>query len=204
MRVQSSHFERAVVRPADAPGAPGPLCVLAGRSNVGKSSLINRVLGHAGLARTSSEPGRTQSINLYRVNGGWYMVDLPGYGFARVPESVRRSWKPLVEGFLRRQRERLALALLVVDARRPGTPLDLTMRAWLESQGIPFVIVATKADKLNAGERTRLARELEGVDGARAILASARTGLGIRAVWHELDEALAATTPRATRRVRAG
>jgi len=189
---------RAACRPADEPKAPGPEVVFLGRSNVGKSSLINRLLGVKGLARTSSQPGRTQSVNFYRVNESCYFIDLPGYGYAKVPESVRRSWGPMVEDFLERHRERIALGMLIVDSRHPATELDLTMHAWLEAREIPYVLVATKADKLKSSRRDRSARELAsgfktfGV-GDRPVMASIKTGLGVKELWRHLDAALERT-----------
>ncbi len=115
--------------------------------------MINRLLGVKNLARTSSRTGITQSVNFYRVNESWFFVDLPGYGWARVPELVRRSWKPMVEGYLDRRRRRIALALLIVDSRREATQLDLTMKQWLEAKEIEYVVAATKSDKLSASGR---------------------------------------------------
>jgi len=184
---------RAATRSSDEPRAPGPDVVFLGRSNVGKSSLINRLLGSRNLARTSSQPGRTQSINFYRVNDALFFVDLPGYGWAKVPETVRRSWQPMVEACLRRRRERLALALLVVDSRREATDLDRMMREWLENEEIPYVVAATKSDKLNASGRARSERALaEGFGDAKGdvVLTSVRSGIGIRELWRRLDTAL--------------
>ena len=168
--------------------------MLLGRSNVGKSSLINRLVGVRGLARTSSAPGRTQSVNFYRVNDRWSFVDLPGYGYAEVPEEVRRSWKPMVEGALGRRRERIALALLVVDARHRPSELDRAMRDWLRHACVPYLIVATKADRLSGNERRlserRVCEALDEHEVGRAMLVSAETGLGIAAVWKHLDRAL--------------
>ncbi len=195
MRITSSRFERAAFGQADEPQAPGPDVVFLGRSNVGKSSLINRLLGTKGLARTSSTPGRTQSINFYRVNEAYWFVDLPGYGWARVPEAVRRSWKPLVEGCLARRRQRIALALLVVDARHAAAETDLAMRDWLETEGLPYLVAATKVDKLGANDRARSARALLGDFGAAGVaggplLVSARSRDGLRDLWRHLDGAL--------------
>jgi GTP-binding protein len=194
LRIQSSRFEVAAYRPEDEPRAPGPDVVFLGRSNVGTSSLINRLLGVRGLARTSSQPGRTQSVNFYRINERFNFVDLPGYGYARVPEEVRRSWGPMVEGFLERRRERIALALLVVDARHEPRELDRTMRDWLEAKQIPFLVAATKADKLSGNGRARAERSVNrGLGGSavgRPVLVSAQTGLGTRAIWSHLDRAL--------------
>ena len=165
-----------------------------GRSNVGKSSLINRLLGQKGLARTSALPGRTQSVNFYRINEAWNFVDLPGYGYARVPESVRRKWRPMIEGYLERRARRIALALMVLDARHAPSELDHTMRDWLEARGVGYLVVATKADKLsgNARERSRaeLASSIGGSPVAEPILFSATTGLGLREVWRWVDQAL--------------
>jgi len=195
LKITSSRFEIAAYRSQDEPRALGPDVVFLGRSNVGKSSLINRLLGVRGLARTSSQPGRTQSVNFYRVNERFNFVDLPGYGYAKVPEAVRRGWGPMVEGFLERRRERIALALLVVDARHEPRELDRTMRDWLEAKGIPHLVAATKADKLSGNGRARAERVMaEGLAGSavgRPVLASAQSGLGMGAIWRHLDRALA-------------
>lgn len=195
MKVSSSRFVRASFKPEDEPQDPGPDVVFLGRSNVGKSSLINRLLGTKGLARTSSQPGRTQSINFYRINDAFYFVDLPGYGYAKVPESVRRSWKPMIEGFLEHRRDRIVAALLVVDARRDPTELDQVMQQWLEGREIPYVVAATKTDTLSGNGRARAQRSLERAYGSgpmapRPILTSAKTGLGVREIWKCLDSKL--------------
>ncbi len=195
MKIKTSRFERAALRSADEPRARGPDVVFLGRSNVGKSSLINRLLGVKNLARTSSRPGRTQSVNFYRVNESWFFVDLPGYGWARVPESVRRSWKPMVEGYLDRRRRRIALALLIVDSRQTATQLDLTMKGWLEAKEIKYVVAATKSDKLSASGRARQDRALCEEFGAstvceRPILVSAQTTRGVGELWRNVDTAL--------------
>jgi GTP-binding protein len=182
------------MRPEDEPRAPGPDVVFLGRSNVGKSSLINRLLGVRGLARTSSRPGRTQSVNFYRVNDACWFVDLPGYGYAAVPEAVRQSWAPMVESFLARRAERIALALVVIDARHPASDLDRVMRDWLEAKELSYVVAATKSDKLSGNERAlakrRLRAEFADGSGAGPVLVSATTGLGVREVWRYLDRAL--------------
>jgi GTP-binding protein len=166
--------------------------VFFGRSNVGKSSLVNKLLRAPGLARTSSTPGRTQTVNFYRVNEALHFVDLPGYGFAAAPEKVRRAWRPMVEGFLARWRGRIALAIVVLDARHPPTELDGTMREWLQAMGVPYLVAATKADKLSGNDRAQAQRSLARWTAGRegALLASARTGLGIREIWKHLDRAL--------------
>ena len=199
LKITSCRFSCSAFRPQDEPRVPGPDVVFLGRSNVGKSSLINRLLRTKGLARTSSQPGRTQSVNFYRVNESLHFVDLPGYGYAKVPESVRRTWGPMVQGFLERRQQRIALALLVLDARHEPTVLDGTMRDWLDANAIPYVVAATKADKLSGNGRAQSGRRLKSFGGshsAAAVLVSAETGLGVREVWRHLDSALATSVDR--------
>jgi GTP-binding protein len=191
LRIDSCNFEIAAHGARDYPRRPGPDVVFMGRSNVGKSSLINRLLGVRGLARTSSQPGRTQSVNFYRVNDRCYFVDLPGYGYAKAPEAVRRSWRPMVEGFLDARKERIALALLIVDARHAASPLDITMRDWLDAKRIPYIVTATKSDKLSGNGRAKAARTLRESLGGEPLLVSAQSALGIPKVWKFLDRALA-------------
>ena len=190
MKIVSARFHASAFKAGDEPGDPGAHLVFLGRSNVGKSSLINRLLGTTGLARTSSTPGRTQSVNFYRINEAVWFVDLPGYGFAKVPEAIRGGWGPMVEGYLERHRDDIALAVLLVDARHGATPLDRVMAQWLIEAGIPHLAVGTKADKLSGNGRAAAERGLREVLGDRAVLASARTGLGIREIWSRLDAAL--------------
>jgi GTP-binding protein len=197
LKIVSCRFDRAATRAAEEPRAPGPDIVFVGRSNVGKSSLINRLLGSKGLARTSSRPGRTQSVNFYRVNESCWFVDLPGYGWAKAPVAVRRAWKPMVEGYLERRSAGIALVVLVVDSRNEVSALDLTMRDGLDARALPYVVVATKSDKLPASGRAGVARRLAPVVGlhgraGRPLVASAVTGLGMRELWGHLDTALEA------------
>ncbi len=197
LKITSARFERSLYAAPDEPRAGGPVVVFLGRSNVGKSSLVNRLLGTPGLARTSSTPGRTRCVNLYLVNEAIRFADLPGYGYAAVSKEERRAWRPLAEGYLERNRGRIVLAVLVVDARREPTALDLTMRDWLRERSLPFVVAATKSDKLSGGLRARAARALApalaGPPGeGPCVLVSSTTGLGIRELWTRLDRALGA------------
>jgi GTP-binding protein len=161
------------------PPPDGREVALLGRSNVGKSSLLNVVGGDRRLARTSREPGRTQTINYYR-GGGFALVDLPGYGYAAVPEEVRRLWGRLVEGYLQR-RANLAAGVLVLDVRRVPSELDRMMHGWLLARGLPFLAVATKSDKLTRGA---IRPALEAIGDALEVLPeqvlvfSAKTGAG--------------------------
>jgi GTP-binding protein len=191
VKITSCSFEIAAFRPEDYPRAPGPDFVFMGRSNVGKSSMINKLLSTKGLARTSSQPGRTQSVNFYRVNDRCYFIDLPGYGYAKAPEAVRRSWGPMVEGFLEKRKDRIALALLVVDARHGASPLDLTMREWLDAKDIPYIVTATKSDKLSGNGRARAAAALRRELASELVLVSAQSGLGVKGIWKQLDRSLA-------------
>src|SRR6185503_15619920 len=128
VRIDSVRFACSVFRPEDAPESSDRDVIFVGRSNVGKSSLINRLVGKSGIARVSSTPGRTQSVNFVRVNEAFHLVDFPGYGYARVPEEIRRSWKHLVDGVLEARRRRIVLAVMVMDARHPPSDLDHAMR----------------------------------------------------------------------------
>lgn len=167
-----------------------------GRSNVGKSSLINGLLGVHGLARTSSTPGRTQTVNFYRVNGQHYFIDLPGYGYARAPRELRDAWRPMVEGFLERHASSIALAIVLLDARHEPSELDRVMVDWLVDRDIPRIVVGVKADKLSGNERSRADRVLRGAfpttpDGVSPFLVSAKDGLGMKELWRHVDAALA-------------
>jgi GTP-binding protein len=181
-----ARFWTAVVEPEGYPEPRGPEVVFAGRSNVGKSSLLNALTGRRGLARTSRTPGRTQQVNFFDTSGLGTFVDLPGYGYARVPTRVRRSWKPLVEGYLRGGRP-VVLFLLLVDARHAPTRQDVEMMDWLREAAWPARVVLTKADTV-AGSRLRQsvaqAAETLGLDieTQPPIPASARTGKGLNEV----------------------
>ena len=160
--------------------------VFAGRSNVGKSSLINALAGRHGLARVSRTPGRTRQINFFAVEALGTFVDLPGYGFARVPEAVRRSWKRLVDGYLHEDRP-VALLLLLVDGRHPPTPMDVQMHDWLQGSGLAAQVVLTKTDSVPGSrlrEAVRRAGETLSLASGQAppIPVSARTGRGVKEV----------------------
>jgi len=194
VKIVSARFDRSVFRAEDEPKDPGPDVLFLGRSNVGKSSLINRLLSSRGLARTSSTPGRTQSANFYRINDAFWFVDLPGYGFAKVPVTVRRTWEGMIEGILQRRRERIVGGVLLVDARHAPSELDRWMREWLREFGLDPVIAVTKADKLSGNGRAEARRAVLEALGGEPILASAATGLGVKEIWARLDLALRGRT----------
>lgn len=154
MKILMAEFLGSAVSPAQYPRHPLPEVAFAGRSNVGKSSLINALVQRRGLAKTSATPGKTQVINFFLVNQRFLLVDLPGYGYARVPPEVQARWRPMIETYLQ-QRQTLQGVVHIVDIRHPPTAQDQQLRAWLLSRGVPVVTVATKADKLTSGQRAR-------------------------------------------------
>jgi GTP-binding protein len=167
-----------------------PEVALLGRSNVGKSSLLNALLGRRQLARTSRTPGRTRRIQFYRVDGAAYLVDLPGYGYAKVAREEREAWRGLVESYLRGTRASLRGALLLIDVRRELGDDELGLLAWLEAEGIGTELALVKADTLGrgqAGTRARVlaATALPGVVGVVAVSARKGWGLGDLALWIE-------------------
>lgn len=172
------------------PEATLPEVAFAGRSNVGKSSLINTLLRRKKMARVSNTPGRTQEINFFRVNDQFMLVDLPGYGYARVSKTARASWKPLIEGYLRTSPQLRGIVQLL-DARHDPTKDDLAMLDFLADVGVPAILVATKIDKLAARELPARMAELAKVAGVAPedlLPFSATSGAG----RHELAEAMMA------------
>lgn len=173
-------------QPEQFPADGLPEIAFLGRSNVGKSSLINALIGQKRLAFTSSTPGRTQTINFYRVEGRQYFVDLPGYGYARVPYGMRDQWKELIEGYLR-DRPPLRLSFLVIDARRGWMQKDLDLKDWLESEGREYRVVVTKMDKLNQAEQQRAMGGVKKlVQGPMPF--SALSGRGVREIWQAITK----------------
>ena len=187
-----AEFIMSAVSGSDFPREGIPEIVFAGRSNVGKSSLINRLAGNEKLARTSSTPGKTQSINFYRINRSFMFVDLPGFGYAKAPKDEIRQWKQLVERYFE-QRPAVVLALQLVDARMPPTRLDLQLSGWIERLEIPRMIVATKSDKLSGNQKAIQMRLISGsLSGQPVTMSSAKTGAGCREIWERVLKAAAA------------
>ncbi len=147
MKITSAEFVQGVPSIRQLPKEPYKEVAFLGRSNVGKSSLINKLVNRKSLARPSSDPGKTRELNYYLVNKQFYFVDLPGYGYAKVPEQIRSSWGKLIEQYLK-GREHLSLVVQLIDSRHEPTELDMMMVGWLEYYEIPFVVVLTKSDKL--------------------------------------------------------
>lgn len=187
-------FIISAVRPEQFPKSDLPEIAFLGRSNVGKSSLLNSLVATRGLARTSSTPGRTQAINFFEIEGRWCFVDLPGYGFAKAPLDLVRSWKGLVESYLA-HRLPLALCMILLDARRGWMEKDLNLKQWLEVHRRRYMVIATKFDKLKTQkERQRaLAGIREHCNGAswlfgEPIAFSAVTGQGVREIWQAISK----------------
>lgn len=161
-----------------------------GRSNVGKSSLINSLLLRKGLARTSNTPGRTQSINFFLINESFYFTDLPGYGYAKVSKTMRFDWGKMAEEYLG-EREELALCIQLIDSRHKPSALDIQLNEWLEFNNKPHLIVATKSDKISGNELSRSLKEAGKVmSGAKILSYSAQTGRGRDQVWAEINAAI--------------
>jgi GTP-binding protein len=180
-----SEFIKSASSPEQFPADGLPEVAFLGRSNVGKSSLINALAGKRGLAFTSNTPGRTQSINFYRVDRKLYFVDLPGYGYAKVPLAAKSEWAKLIEQYLQ-TRNTLGLSFLILDARRGWMDKDLDLKLWLEMNNHPYIVVASKIDKLNQKEQRQ---GLEAIrQHAEPLPFSAVTGRGVREIWQAISK----------------
>ena len=186
MKITGARFVASATTPGSILPERYPEVAFIGRSNVGKSSLLNGLLGVKGLARTSRTPGRTQSINFFLINESFYFIDLPGYGYAKVSKADRQAWKRLVENYLA-HRSQLVLSILIVDARHEPSPLDLQMQSWLQHFGLSYLVVSTKIDKLSGNEqRTIRQRMRKSLHTERIIPYSAITGAGAKEIWDEI------------------
>jgi len=194
MKVISAKFVLSAKEPRHYPPAGIPEVAFVGRSNVGKSSLINTLLNRKRLARTSTTPGRTQEINFFLVNDRFFFVDLPGYGYAKAPEAVRRQWGPMVETYLG-ERQTLKFVIMILDVRRDPSDQDMQLLRWLVHYSIDFLLVLTKTDKISRNElvvRKRAIEELICADVKPDLLVfSAKTGEGKEPVWREIEKRLA-------------
>ena len=185
-RIPFVEFVVSAFSERDFPRDPLPQVVMAGRSNVGKSSLINRLVRNQRLARTSSTPGKTQSINFYRVDNSFFLVDLPGFGYSVAGRAASREWKKLIESYLRKRSD-VALVVHLIDARMAPTELDLELVNWLKQLGIARVTVAKKADKLSGNGRAAQMRAISNCFGGEpVILSSAITGMGCNEIWNRI------------------
>ncbi|RPJ77279.1 MAG: YihA family ribosome biogenesis GTP-binding protein [Desulfobacteraceae bacterium] len=190
MLIKSAQFVTSAAQPAQFPAPDLPEVAFAGRSNVGKSSLINTLVNRKKLVLTSSTPGKTRLINFFRVNDAFMFVDLPGYGYAKVSHSERRSWRPMIERYLT-DRESLKAVVVILDVRRTPGPEEVQLLKWLEQSDIPPVLVVTKADKLSKSARAKqvgLIAEAIGVDPEELLLFSSKTRHGWDALWKAILE----------------
>lgn len=192
MKIRDVEYAGTIAEPGGP--APGqlPQVAFSGRSNVGKSSLINTLLRRTRnkIARVSAKPGKTQALNFYSVNGDFYLVDLPGYGFARVPDAIRDAWARLIEWYLGESGQVRGVVHLV-DARHEPTEHDLTMVGYLAGLGLPTLVVLTKVDKLKRGERVgavRRAMEVLGLDEEQLLPFSSKTGEGREQLLEALED----------------
>jgi GTP-binding protein len=194
LKVLSAEFVLSAKEPVHYPLPVLPEIAFTGRSNVGKSSLINTLLKRKGLARTSNTPGRTQEINFFTINDRLAFIDLPGYGYAKVPEAIRKHWGPMIETYLS-QRETLRLVVLILDIRRDPAEEERQLIGWLEFYRLPFLVVLTKIDKVSRnelGRRQQRIGEALGLSTATPLISfSAKTGVGRDLLWREIEKVLA-------------
>ncbi|WP_028584485.1 ribosome biogenesis GTP-binding protein YihA/YsxC [Desulfogranum mediterraneum] len=184
LNLQKVEFLLSAFSSKQLPDEIYPEIAFAGRSNVGKSSLMNRVLGRSNLVKTSSKPGKTQSLNYFSVDERLYLVDLPGYGFARVSKKVRNQWQDLISSYLE-NRERLALVVVIVDLRHEAKELDRELINWLRYHRRPYHLVYTKADKLTRNRQNQHAAALDRgleIQADQRLIFSAKTGQGVDGV----------------------
>ncbi|SEA60245.1 GTP-binding protein [Desulfuromusa kysingii] len=197
MKIVSAEFIKSATRPGNYPPNELPEIAFAGRSNVGKSSLINVLVNRKSLVRTSSTPGRTQLINFFNINGEFSLVDLPGYGFAKVPLAVKKSWGPMIRNYLE-IRESLRGVIFIFDIRRVPREEDLRMLDWLEEFAVPTIPVITKIDKIKKSQLEKQIKPIvaeTGLPRDAFTLFSATTREGKDEIWERIEAALDVNKP---------
>ena len=189
MKITSAEFLTGAVSYKQYPDSAYPELAFAGRSNVGKSSLINSLLNRKKLVKTSQTPGKTQEINFFKVNNDFIFADLPGYGFAKVPQLVQKRWKRMIEDYLLK-RETLLAVIFIIDLRRSPSPLDLDLQRWLEVRGIEYLLVGTKVDKLSQLEIKKQVDKLKEAyfDGGKSelLIYSSKSSRGRKELWNRI------------------
>jgi len=192
MKVISADFIKSAFKREDYPPDALPEVAFAGKSNVGKSSLMNTLVNRKGLARTSSTPGRTQCLNFFSINQKLYFVDFPGYGFAKVPVEIKKQWKPMVESYLT-SRANLKVVVVILDCRREPSQEDRDLVEWLRVYNIPALVVFTKIDKIPFGRRNKqkfMVKKMFNVEDAEMVFFSAVTGEGKDDLWKKIRSRL--------------
>jgi GTP-binding protein len=200
MKISSADFIKSATRPGNYPPEQFPEIAFAGRSNVGKSSLINVLVNRKSLVRTSSTPGRTQLINFFNINDHFSLVDLPGYGYAKVPLAVKKAWGPMIRTYLE-VRESLYGVVFIFDIRRVPREEDIRFLDWLEEFGVPTIPVITKIDKINRSKRDKQIQtivEETGLPRDAFTLFSASTREGSDEIWERIEAALDPVTEPGT------
>lgn len=189
MKVNKAEIEISAVSQAQYPTSNLPEIALAGRSNVGKSSFINKMINRKGLVRTSAKPGKTQTLNFYTINDAFYFVDVPGYGYAKVSKKEREKWGTMMEEYFE-TREVLKLVVLIVDSRHDPTKDDLQMAEYLNYLNRPLLVVATKLDKVPRSKRPKQLKatkdQFAPYENVTIIPFSAETGENKEAIWREM------------------
>jgi GTP-binding protein len=200
LKILNAEFIISAVSPAQYPEDALPEIALAGRSNVGKSSLINKMINRKNLARTSSQPGKTQTLNYYRINDILYFVDLPGYGYAKVSRTKRAEWGKFIEGYLT-HREPLKLLIQLIDLRHPPSADDIAMYEWSKHIGLTVCVVTTKCDKVPKGKwqkHVKIIKDDLGFDPEdKLIIFSSETGNGREELWNHILEMAGLKQPTA-------
>jgi GTP-binding protein len=190
VKISSARFVKSATRPAEFPRDQRPEIAFCGRSNIGKSSLLNTLTKAHGLARTSSSPGRTQTINFFLIDERFYFVDLPGYGYAKVPMAIKEGWGAMIEHYLQ-DRNQLKLALMLVDSRIAPVESDMLMKRWLDHHRIPNAVVLTKTDKISRNQLNQALRTSAQTLNTKEIIPfSAVTGSGRDDILTRIEAAL--------------
>ncbi|HEX3010604.1 MAG TPA: ribosome biogenesis GTP-binding protein YihA/YsxC [Syntrophomonadaceae bacterium] len=191
LKIKKAEFTGCYVDMNSLPPGEAKEVAIVGRSNVGKSSLINRLTNRRNLAKSSSTPGKTRTINYYYINGSFYLVDLPGFGYARVSKAEQAKWGKMIELYMK-ERQQLCGVIQLVDIRHPPTRNDMLMRDWLSHLAIPYMVVATKADKLSRGaclkSIVQIRKAFEMKPGEEPIAFSAVSGQGVDEICLALQE----------------
>jgi GTP-binding protein len=193
LKIISAEFLTGAVSCKQYPDSVCPELAFVGRSNVGKSSLINSLLHKKKLVKTSQTPGKTQEINFFKINNDFIFADLPGYGFAKVPQSVQKKWKKMIEDYLLK-RETLLAVIFIIDLRRRPSQLDLSLQRWLEAHGVEYLLVGTKMDKLSQSEIKKQKDKLnvayfDGGEG-ELLVYSSKSSRGRKELWSKITSRL--------------